>query len=91
MVDNLFHITPVSLLPIIENKNVSAKRKVPNTNQTFIWRLHLGHINLIHSQFMELGNLFEVIVHHLLIGRMGGLGPQDGLLIVSTLMCIITH
>ena len=71
---NLFHFTLVSLLPIIENKHVSPKRKVPNTNQTFIWRLHLGHINLIHSQFMELDNLFEVVVHHFLIGMMGGLG-----------------
>ena len=32
---------------------------------------------LVHSRFMGLGNPLEVVVHHLLIGGMIGLGYQD--------------
>ena len=40
---------------------------------------------------MHLGNLLEVEVQHLLIGGMVGLGHQDGVPMVSALMCIVTH
>ena len=40
---------------------------------------------------MGLDNPFEVIVHHLLIEGMLDLGHQDGVPMVSTLVCTITH
>ena len=46
---------------------------------------------LIHSQFMDLGIPLKVVMHHLLIGRIVGLGYQDGFSIVSALVCIVTH
>ena len=39
---------------------------------------------------MDLGNLLEVVVHHLLIGGMTGLSYQDAFPMVSALVCI-TH
>ena len=42
----LFRITPMSLLYAIENNYALLKKKVPSTNQTYIWHLLLGHINL---------------------------------------------
>ena len=46
---------------------------------------------LVHNQFMGLGNPLEVVVHHLLIGGMVGLGYQDGLPMVSAQVCVVTH
>ena len=40
---------------------------------------------------MNLGNLFEVVVHYLLIGRMTSLGRWDGVLMMSVLVCMVTH
>ena len=40
---------------------------------------------------MGLGNPLEVVVHHLLIGRMTGFGYQDGFSMVSALVCVVTH
>ena len=40
---------------------------------------------------MGLGNLLEVVVHHLLIGGMIGLGYHDGIPMVSALVCMVTH
>ena len=40
---------------------------------------------------MGLGNLLEVLVHHLLIGGMIGLSYQDRLPMVTALMCMVTH
>ena len=40
---------------------------------------------------MGLGNPLEVVVHHLLIGGMVGLGYQDGFPTVSALACMVTH
>ena len=40
---------------------------------------------------MDLGNLFEVVVHHFQIGGMAGLSYQDGVLIMSPLVCIVIH
>ena len=40
---------------------------------------------------MGLGNLLEIVVHHLLIGGMTGLNYQDEFPMVSALVCIITH
>ena len=37
---------------------------------------------------MHLGNLFEAIVHHLLIGGIVSLGRQDEVPMVSALVCI---
>ena len=45
----------------------------------------------VHSRFVELGNLFEVVVHHLLIGGMDGLEYRDGVPMVSALVHMITH
>ena len=46
---------------------------------------------LVHNQFMGLGNPLEVVVHHLLIGGMTGLGYWDGFPIVNALVCMVTH
>ena len=46
---------------------------------------------LVHNWFIDLGNPLEVIVHHLLIGGMTGLGYWDGFPIMSALMCMLTH
>ena len=40
---------------------------------------------------MDLGNAFEAIVHHFLIRRIIGLYHQDKVLMVSTLVCMVTH
>ena len=40
---------------------------------------------------MGLGNPLEVVVHHLLIGGMIGLGYRDGFLMVSALVCMVIH
>ena len=39
----------------------------------------------------ESRRLLEVVVHHLQIGGMIGLGYQDGFPIVSALICMVTH
>ena len=46
LVDNLFCITLISLLYVVENNHISLKNKVPSTNQTYLWHLCLDHINL---------------------------------------------
>ena len=46
---------------------------------------------LVHNHFMGLGNPLEVIVHHLLIGGMIGLGYRDRFPMVSALVCMVTH
>ena len=40
---------------------------------------------------MNLDNPFKVIVHDLLIAGMTYFGHQDGFLIVSVLVCMVTH
>ncbi|RVW13655.1 hypothetical protein CK203_093996 [Vitis vinifera] len=40
---------------------------------------------------MGLGNPLDVVVHHLLIGGMAGLGHLDGFPMVSALVCMVTH
>ena len=40
---------------------------------------------------MSLGNLVETVVHYLLIGGMDYLGHQDEVLMVSALVCMVTH
>ena len=40
---------------------------------------------------MGLGNPLEVVVHHLPIRGMVGLGYQDGFPMVSALVCMVTH
>ena len=39
----------------------------------------------------ESRRLLEVVVYHLLIGGMVGLGYRDGFPIVSALVCMVTH
>ena len=46
---------------------------------------------LVHSRFMGLSNSLEVVMHHLLIGGMTGLGFRDEFLMMSALMCMVTH
>ena len=46
---------------------------------------------LVHNQFMGLGNPLEVVMHHLLIRGMVGLGYQDKFPMVSALVCMVTH
>ena len=46
LVYNLFHITPISILYVVENYHISLKRKMSNTNLTYLCHLRLGHINL---------------------------------------------
>ena len=40
---------------------------------------------------MDLDNPLEVVVHHILIGGMAGLGYQDGFPMVSALVCMVTN
>ena len=40
---------------------------------------------------MELDNPFEVVVHYLLIGRMIGVSHQDEVIMMSVLVCMVTH
>ena len=51
----------------------------------------LTNRELVHSKFMDLDNPLKVVVHHLLIERMTGLGSQNGFPMVSTLVCMVTH
>ena len=46
---------------------------------------------LVHNRFMGLGNLLWVVVHHLLIRGIIGLGYRDGFPMVSALVCMVTH
>ena len=46
MVDNLFQITLISIFHVVKNHHISLKKKMYSTNQTYLWHLHLGHINL---------------------------------------------
>ena len=45
----------------------------------------------VHSRFMGLGNLLEVVVHYLLIWGIISLSYQDRFLMVCALVCMITH
>ena len=66
LVDNLFRITPKSLLSIVENNHVSLKRKVHSTNQTYLWHLRLGHINLNRIQrLVKFGTLHSLVLKDL--------------------------
>ena len=40
---------------------------------------------------MGLDNPLEVVMHHLLIGGMVGLGYRDGFPMVIALVCMVTH
>ena len=40
---------------------------------------------------MELDNLFEVVVHYLIIGEMNGFGHKDEVPMVNALVCVVTH
>ena len=40
---------------------------------------------------MGLDNSLEVVVYHLLLGRMVGLSHQDGFFMVSALVCMVIH
>ena len=51
----------------------------------------LANIWLVHNWFVGLGNPLEVVVHHLIIRGMTGLGYRNGFLIVSALVCMFTQ
>ena len=44
---------------------------------------------LVHNWFMGLGNSLKVVVHHLLIGRMVGLGYRDEFPMVCAPVCMV--
>ena len=44
----------------------------------------------VDNWFMDLGNTFRVVVHHLLIGGITGLDYWDEVPIVSALVCMVT-
>ena len=46
-------------------------------------------IDYFHNWFVGLGNPFEVVVHHLLIGGIACLGCQDGFPMVSVLVHVM--
>ena len=54
---------------------------------------HRFHLNrwFVHNRSMNLGNLFEGVVHYLLIGGMTSLGRWDRFSMVSALMCMVIH
>ena len=45
----------------------------------------------VHNWFINFDNLFETIVHYLIIEKMISLGHQNGLPISSILMCMVTY
>ena len=45
----------------------------------------------VHNRFINLGNPFEIVVHHLLIEGMIVVGHWDRILRVSVLVYTITH
>ena len=51
----------------------------------------LGNRWLVHNRFMGLSNPLEVVVHHLLIREMAGLGYRDVFPMVSAQVCTVTH
>ena len=68
LVENLFHITPIYLSFVVENNHVSLKRKTPNMNQTYLWHLCLGHINLNKiKRLVNLGVLCSIVPEDLSI------------------------
>ena len=46
---------------------------------------------VVHSWFMDLSNLVEIVVHHLLIGGITYLSRRDGFPMVSTLVYVIDY
>ena len=66
MVDNLPHITPISILSIVENHHVLLKRKILSYNNTYLWHLCLGHINLNRIQrLVKYGTLHSLVLDDL--------------------------
>ena len=53
------------------------------------WKMQVN--DFVHSWFINLGNPFEDIMHYLLIGVITCLNHQDGLPIVSALVCMVIH
>ena len=45
----------------------------------------------VHNWFIELGNLFKVVVHHFLIRLLVGLGHRDGDPMVNALIFMVRH
>ena len=45
----------------------------------------------VHSRFVGLANSLKVVVHHLLIRGIAGLGYRDGFSIVSVLVYMVTY
>ena len=45
----------------------------------------------MHNLLVDLGDPFEVVVHHLLIGGMIGLSHWDRVPMLSALVCMVTH
>ena len=68
LADNLFPITPISLVFVVKNNHVSLKRKVPSTNRTYLWHLWLGHINLnMIQRLVKSGTLHSLLLKDLLV------------------------
>ena len=68
LVNDFFRITPISLLYVVKNNHVSLKRKTPSINQTYLWHLHLGHINLNRIQWLvKFGALHSLVLEGLLV------------------------
>ena len=44
-----------------------------------------------HNRFIELGNLFKVVVHHFLIRLLVSLGHRDGVPMVNALIFMVRH
>ena len=68
LVDNIFYITLISLLSIIENDHASLKRKVPSINWTYLWHLHLSHINLnMIQRLVKFRTLHSLVLEDLIV------------------------
>ena len=46
---------------------------------------------LVHNCFVSLGSPLEFVMHHLIIGGMTSPSYQDKFLMISVLVCIVTH
>ena len=46
---------------------------------------------VVHSLFMDLGNLYETITHYLIIRGMNYFSHRDGFPMINAQMCMVTH
>lgn len=61
LVDSLFCIIHISFLPCTGNYQVSLKKKVPSTNQTYLWHKCIRYINLNRNQRLVKSGILHLL------------------------------